>query len=132
MKIFSGGKPVSPAAARNCFLMNQFATPGLGSLMGGRVVPGLGQLLLFLLGFLLFLFWFVRTIHGEFSLLTGDIDNPGPSYTRYAISGLLFCGAGWLWALLTSMSLVRESKASESKFGPTMPPPRITNPPPKM
>ena len=56
--------------------MNQFATPGLGSLMGRRIIPGLGQLLLFLFGFLLFLFWFVRTMHTEFSLLTGDVDVP--------------------------------------------------------
>ncbi len=131
MKIFSDGKPLSPAAARNCFLMNQFATPGLGSLMGGRIVPGLGQLLLFILGFLLFLFWFLRTMHNYYSLLSGDIDNPGPSYTRFLISGLLFCVAGWLWALLTSVSLLREGKANESKSGPVMPP-RITNPPPKM
>lgn len=132
MKIFSGGKPVSPAAARNCFLMNQFATPGLGSLMGGRLIPGLGQLLLFLFGFLLFLYWFLRTTHQEFSLLTGDIDMPGPSYTKFAISGLLFCAAGWLWALLTSISLLREGKANESKFGPTMLPPRIADPPPRI
>ena len=132
MKIFSGGKPLSPAAARNCFLMNQFATPGLGSLMGARIVAGLGQLLLFLLGFLLFLYWFLKTMHNYYSLLSGDVDMPGPSYTKFAISGLLFCAASWLWALLTSISLIREGKANESKFGPTMPPPRITNPPPKM
>ena len=112
--------------------MNQFATPGLGSLMGGRIISGLGQLLIFLLGFLLFLFWFFRTMHNYFSLLTGDVDTPGPSYTRFLISGLLFCAAAWLWALLTSFSLLREGKANESKFGPTMPPPRITNVPPKM
>lgn len=112
--------------------MNQFATPGLGSLMGGRIVPGIGQLLLFVLGFLLFLFWFLRTMHNYYSLLSGDVDMPGPSYTRFLIAGLLFCAAGWLWALLTSISLLREGKANESKFGPTMPPPRITNPPPRM
>lgn len=132
MKIFSGGKPVSPATARNCFLMNQFATPGLGSLMGGRITPGLGQLLLFVLGFLLFLFWFLRTMHNYYSLLTEEIENPGPSYMRFLIAGLLFCAASWMWALLTSISLLREGKANESKFGPTMPPPRITNPPPRM
>lgn len=132
MKIFSGGKPLSPAAARNCFLMNQFATPGLGSLMGGRFIPGLGQLLLFVLGFLLFLFWFLRTMHNYYSLLSGEIENPGPSYTRFLISGLLFCAASWLWSLLTSISLLREGKANESKTGPAMPPPRVTNPPPKM
>lgn len=112
--------------------MNQFATPGLGSLMGGRIMAGIGQLLLFILGFLIFLFWFFRTMHQYYGVLTGDIETPGGAYTRFLISGLLFCAAAWLWALLTSVSLLREGKANEAKSGPTMPPPRITNPPPKM
>jgi hypothetical protein len=132
MKIFSGDKPLSPAAARNCFLMNQFATPGLGSLMGGRIIAGLGQLLLFALGFLLFLFWFLRTMHQYFGVLTEEIQTPGPSYAKFAIAGLLFCAASWLWSLLTSLSLLREGKANESKTGPIMAPPPIINPPPKL
>ena len=57
MKIFSGGKSLSPATARNCCLVNQFATPGLGSLMGRRIVAGIGQLLLAFLGAALVIYW---------------------------------------------------------------------------
>jgi hypothetical protein len=112
--------------------MNQFATPGLGSLMGGRIVPGIGQLLLFLLGFAIFILWFIKVMHNYYGVLTEDIQTPGPSYAKFAISGLLFCAASWLWALLTSISLIREAKAQESKKEPPVAPPRITNVPPKM
>ena len=38
--------PLSRSAARNAALLNQCATPGLGSLMAGRRLAGIGQLLL--------------------------------------------------------------------------------------
>lgn len=110
--------------------MNQFATPGLGSLMGGRIIPGIGQLLLSIIGFLLIIFWFLRTMQEYYSLITNE--GPTVSYAKFGLSGALFFSAAWLWSLLTSISLVREAKANEPKTGPMLPPPRITNPPPKM
>jgi hypothetical protein len=109
--------------------MNQFATPGLGSLMGGRILPGIGQLLLALLGFALVLLWFFMTMKEYYSLL--DSDAQPVSYAKYAISGGLFFLGAWLWSLLTSLSLLRQAKQDDP---PTLPgvPPRITNPPGKM
>src|SRR5262245_7491932 len=99
MKIFSGGKQLSPASARNCFLVNQFATPGLGSLMGGRVLPGIGQLTLALIGCALVMFWFFKVMKQYYSLAGDDLASPADvSYTRYAIAGFLIVGASWLWS----------------------------------
>src|SRR4051812_23285352 len=104
MKIFSAGKQLSPAAARNCFLVNQFATPGLGSLMGGRIIPGLGQLALAILGFVFVLVWFLQTMKQYYSLAGDEFQNPSPvSYGHYALAGFLFFAASWLWSLLTSL-----------------------------
>ena len=124
MKIFSGGKQLSPAAARNCFLMNQFATPGLGSLMGGRIIAGVGQLLLALIGFALVLVWFVKTMK-EYYSLTGDDIPVQVSYSQYFFAGALIFGASWLWSLLTSYSLMRSAKTPEPP-PPGSVPPRIT------
>lgn len=129
MKIFSGGKLLKPASARNCFLVNQFATPGLGSLMGGRIVAGTGQLLLALIGFALVVFWFLRTMQEYYSLL--DSDASPVSYAKFGLAGVLFFAAAWLWSLLTSISLMRDAKAQERE-NPSGPPPRITNVPPKI
>src|SRR5438874_1633817 len=129
MRTFSGAKPLKQATARNCFLVNQFATPGLGSLMGGRILAGIGQLLLALLGFALVLTWFLLTMKEYYSLI--DSDAPATSYGRYALSGGLFFLAAWLWSLLTSLSLLRQAKIDDPP-PPLSAPPRITNPPGKM
>lgn len=130
MKIFSAAKTLDPAAARNCFLMNQFATPGLGSLMGGRIIAGLGQLLLALIGFALVLVWFLRTMKEYYGLMSGDVQEV--SYSRYFLAGALFFAASWLWSLVTSLSLLRQAKKEPPIPPPLAVPPRITNPPPKM
>jgi hypothetical protein len=129
MKIFSGEKKLNAASARNCFLVNQFATPGLGSLMGGRIVAGLGQLLLSILGFALVMVWFLRTMKEYYSLMTEDITEV--SYAKYALAGALFFAAAWLWSLLTSISMIRQAK-EEAPPSPPAVPPRITNRPQKM
>src|SRR5579864_6726029 len=112
MKIFSGGKALSPATARNCFLVNQFATPGLGSLMGGRIAAGIGQLLLAFLGAGLVIYWVFKTFAEEFNL--PDMETP-ISYAKWGLSGALFFIASWLWSLLTSISLMRQAKEQEPK-----------------
>jgi hypothetical protein len=109
--------------------MNQFATPGLGSLMGGRILPGIGQLFLALLGFALVLVWFLRTMKEYYSLMTEDVTEV--SYAKYFLAGALFFAAAWLWSLLTSISMVRQAKTPIPSL-PSATPPRITNPPPKM
>ena len=51
MSVASWSGSTASASARNCALINQLATPGLGSLMAGRLVAGIGQLLLAVAGF---------------------------------------------------------------------------------
>jgi hypothetical protein len=109
--------------------MNQFATPGLGSLMGRRILPGIGQLLLSLAGAALVIFWFVLTMKEYYSLMYDD--RPAISYAKYFFAGASLFAAGWLWSLLTSLSLLRQAKVPEPP-PPGSVPPRITNKPPKM
>jgi hypothetical protein len=131
MKIFSGGKQLSPAAARNCFLVNQLATPGLGSLMGGRILPGLGQLALAVIGFGFVMIWFLKLMKQYYSVADENYVASDVSYSSYAFAGFLFFAASWLWSLLTSLSIVRDAKTPEPP-PPGSVPPRITKEPPKM
>jgi hypothetical protein len=131
MKLFSAAKTLNPASARNCFLMNQFATPGLGSLMGGRLIAGLGQLALALAGFGLVMLWFVKTMKEYYSLMGEDAPALSTSYTRFLLAGAMLFAASWLWSLLTSLSLLRQAKIPEPP-PPDSIPPRITNIPPKI
>ena len=104
--------------------MNLFATPGLGSLMGGRIIAGLGQLVVFLIGFVLIGYWVLKTMKEYYSLMGEDIPVQ-MSYGKYLLAGTLFAVAAWLWSLLTSLSIVRNAKTPEP-LPPGSIPPRIT------
>jgi hypothetical protein len=108
--------PLSRSAARNAALLNQCATPGLGSLMAGRRVAGLGQLLLAVAGFILVIGWFVLfTLQTYNELVNGA---PPKSVAPLGEVGALIFVAAWLWSLVTSLSLLREARANQPKAPP--------------
>lgn len=89
--------------------MNLFGTPGLGSLMVGRLFEGIGQLLVFLAGFILFCFWFFETMANYYrQAFSENPPSAGAGYGRFAIAGAVLCAIAWLWALVTTLSVMRE------------------------
>lgn len=121
-------KPLSQTRAWSCVLVNQLATPGLGSLMGRRIWAGVCQLLLALAGSGFLMGWMWQFFNRRL-LLAMDEPVPQYSYDWLVKWGILFFGASWLWALVTSISLLRQAKAEE-QAGEEQIPPRITRPPP--
>ncbi|HWC61648.1 MAG TPA: hypothetical protein VHC44_18290 [Verrucomicrobiae bacterium] len=101
--------------------MNLFATPGLGSLMGGRILPGLGQLILFLVGFVFICLWFVKTMKEYYSLMGEEIPIH-VSYFHYFLAGFMFAAVSWFWSLLTSLSMMRHAKTPEPALPGSVPP----------
>ena len=95
-------------AARNAALVNQLATPGLGSLMAGRWIAGSGQLALAVAGFVLVIVWFFKVMIQYYGQITGDVQ-PHPVGWIGATGGILFL-ASWFWALATSISLFFEAR----------------------
>lgn len=98
-------KRISQAKARNAALLNQFATPGLGSLIAGRWVEGAGQLFLALAGFVLIMAWFVEEMHQLYGQINGDV--PVRPIGRIMVWGAILFAISWLWSLVTSLSLMR-------------------------
>ncbi len=109
MKIFSATKPVKRSVAVNCLLVNQFATPGLGSLMGGRIIAGLVQLALSLVGFAFVVGWFIQIFMDLYRQITDLPPRPNP-YPWLGGVGLVIFAAAWLLAWITSISLLREAR----------------------
>lgn len=93
--------------------------PGCGSLLAGRKV-GYPQLTLAMIGFALttwfglkFTAWGLRNL-SELLHPTGDpLDNLLTAWRecRWAVAGLGIFGAAWLWALVTSMGILRAARA---------------------
>lgn len=112
MKTSLAAEPLSRTAARNCLLINQLATPGLGSLMAGRWVAGLGQLLLAVAGFAMVIGWFALTLANVYNQAINDAE-PQPAGWLGGVGALVF-GVAWLWALVTSLQILRSARSAES------------------
>ena len=109
-------RPVSRADAQKSFVLNQFATPGLGSLMAGRILPGIGQLVVAVAGFALVTAWFVLTMIQTYRQLTDNA--PDKSFGEFGAVGALVFAAAWLWSLVTSLSVLREARTAEQNVPP--------------
>src|SRR5208282_265724 len=101
-------KPVDTVAARNAALVNQLATPGLGSLMAGRWIAGSGQLALAVAGFVMVVVWFFKVMIQYYDEIGGDVQ-PHPVGWIGGTGGILFV-ASWFWALVTSIGLFSEAR----------------------
>jgi len=107
MKPFSATPKTSQRQARNATLMNLLGTPGLGSLMAGRVLPGLGQLALFLVGFTLFCIWAGASTIRYYHLAFSETAPTPNTWGSWAVIGAVLCVIAWFWSLATSLSLQR-------------------------
>jgi hypothetical protein len=116
MRTSSARKQLSGTTARNSFLINQLATPGLGSLMAGRWAAGIGQILLALTGFGFVVAWFVSLMSQVYQQINSDA--PLRPVAWLAETGAIIFVASWLWALVTSLSLLREARANEAQTTP--------------
>ena len=120
MKTSLAAKPLDRTTARNCILINQFATPGLGSIMAGRRLEGTGQLLLSAAAFAMVIGWFVLVAINFYNAIVNGLEPERVGWLGRA-GGLTFVAA-WLWALYSSVQIHRCSKEKE----PPGVPPRLT------
>ncbi len=102
--------------------MNQFATPGLGSIMAGRYLAGTFQLLLALAGFVLIVAWFFLVLRAAYSIMDSADEPAPPHYVGWMGLGSFLLAWGWAW--FTSLSVLRQARhAQDLPFQPTAPPP---------
>ena len=127
MKIFSTAGPHKRSAALNCAIINQLATPGLGSLLAGRFIAGTVQLLLAIIGFCFFLGWFIQ-ITGKTYRLTMNLPEQPEHYPWMGWTGVLIFFVSWLLAWPTSISVLRAARKAEAEKPPRPAvPPKLTS-----
>lgn len=114
-------KPLSTATARNAVLINLLATPGLGTLMAGRLVMGVGQLMLAVAGFGFIVVWFLALLRQYYGQIIGDV--PVTPIAWLGETGAVLFIAAWGWSLVTSISLVREARRNVPTVFAEIPPP---------
>ena len=119
MKIFSvlPRRPPSRSEAWTYALLNQFATPGLGSLLARRWIAGSGQLLFAFAGFILLMGWLfqkMRLLYGQM-FGTNLPQNAGHELGKW---GAIIFMAAWFWSLVTSIQLLKCAKDNQASAIP--------------
>ena len=92
-------------------MVNLLVLPGLGSFLGHHRVSGIAQVILSLAGFGLTVLWSVTFISAWFH--TKQFPADGGPYLRWGLIGLGLFLAGWLWALASSLQILRQSRRSD-------------------
>jgi hypothetical protein len=118
MKTFLGAKnkQIDRQTAMALTGINLLATPGLGTILAGRFIVGIVQLLFAVAGFCLIILWFYSKFKG---MLASAPAGPDLEWQM----GLLLFGIGWILSLISSLSLIKNSGATARK------PPRLDGTP---
>ena len=121
-------RPLDRQTAWGCITANLFGVPGLGSLAAGRQV-GYFQMLLSVGGLAItgafgirFLLWYLSN-----SAQINQVDDAGLDqlggiwlHVRWALLGIVVFACGWLWALMTSLSILASVKSDTPKPVPPL------------
>ncbi len=99
--------PLDRSAAWACLMTNLLVFPGIGSILAGRRL-GYAQTVLGIAGFGLNLFFALRILHQWFQW----DQEPGPLLHDlvYSAVGLGVFLTGWMWGLITGLTLMRETR----------------------
>jgi hypothetical protein len=127
MKTSSTAAAPKRSTARSCLIINQFATPGLGSLMARRYVAGTVQLLLAVVGFCLVVGWFIEVMVRTYRLVSG-LPPATEHFPWMGKVGALIFFLSWLLAWPTTISVMREAREAEPELPPARPLPPIIEP----
>ena len=106
-KIFLGfkqPKPLNHSTAWGCLISNLLVLPGLGTLVAGKK-SGIFQAVLALVGVLLSMVWAVSFVKIWWSTRLLPWDG-GPDL-RMGIIGVFLFLISWVWALMSSISILR-------------------------
>jgi uncharacterized membrane protein YuzA (DUF378 family) len=98
-----------------CFLVNQLACPGIGTIMAGRRVIGFLQAAVMIVGFCATLAYgliFLSAVY-KFALdatITEEKWKAMHPPAWLGIAGFGLCGVAWFWALFSSFQILNESR----------------------
>jgi len=117
---FERNRPVDRTTAWICLLVNLLVTPGLGSLVAGRLWAAGVELGIAFTGFFFVLAWFFNL----FKLIAnaGDIQSDLRPSAWLALIGLSLFGLAWFLSLITSIRIIRRSVVTDTRQPPVLPP----------
>ena len=131
MKTFLGIAPrqtLDRAKAWNCVIINQLATPGLGTLLAGRWLAGTFELALAVAGFVLIMGAMWRWFAAQLQAVEVGVPGASAAGGQSDWLGLNIFVLAWLLAGVSSWRLLREAKQNEANQPPIIVPPDARRP----
>lgn len=116
--------------ARTVLVLNQFATPGLGSLMAGFYLVGTLQLLFALAGFTLLMVWVVLLLKTAYTIMQSSGEPETPHILGWMGLGNFLFAWGWSW--FTSLKVLREAQRAHRAAWEAAAPPADGSVPPRL
>lgn len=95
--------------------------------MARRWIAGTGQLAVCVAGFIMVVVWFLKIMTQYYGQIEGNVATPPVAWMGE--TGAILFVAAWLWSLVTSISLLSQSKKDEAQTSKENIPPSI---PPKL
>jgi len=101
-----------------CFIVNQLACPGIGTIMGGRRVTGFIQAAIMVIGFVLALAYGAMYLSAVYKFAL----DPGVSEAKWKamqpplwmlLWGFGLCAVSWFWSLISSFQILHESRRNQ-------------------
>jgi len=123
-------RPLDRQTAWGCLTTNLLGLPGLGSLAAGRR-SGYAQMAFALVGLAITsvygircLLWLTSSSNGLHDLegLPGEYFDLLWAHTRGALLGMAVFLCGWLWGLISGMSILAEARSNEKTPARRIPP----------
>ena len=99
-----GQRPLRRGEAVGCAMINQFATPGLGSIVARHFIAGTGQLILAVIGFCFLTRWIFQWSHSLVAEVMQTQKVPPSGFLLHW--GIAIFGIAWLWSLITSIQIL--------------------------
>jgi hypothetical protein len=112
---------LSRSQARNYVILNQLATPGLGTWLAGRKITGALQMLVAVTACVLIILWFLTSLRPMLEAMQGDPYRPDSRTWTYALWGWNLLAVSWLWAGISSLSILKQATPDT----PAAKPPRL-------
>ena len=106
MNFFKSKKPLDRSTAWAYLMSNLFLIPGMGSLMAGRLLAGVAQMVGSIFGFILTLIAMIRVVFS----FNWEADAQEPfAYMRPVYLGIGIFAASWVWGLITGIQVLRDA-----------------------
>ena len=106
---------LSEGRAWACLMTNVLVLPGAGTMAAGRLLAGLVQAILAIVGFVMVCIWMVAWVSEM--VRQAEVPTGLGAHAGLGLFGLLLAVVSWAWGFASGLAILREAKGRVSPGG---------------